>query len=51
MQIVKLVFLDSLKSALSHDMHHNVTSGQTHVENMTRKNDIKNVLKLEVVIH
>ena len=45
MQIVKLVFLDSLKCAISIDMRHNITSGQRHVKNLTRKNDVKKLVK------
>ena len=51
MQIVKLVFLDSLKCALSHDIYHNLIFGRRHVEHLTRKKDVKNWLKLEVVFY
>ena len=51
MQIVKLVFSDSLKCALSHDIRHHLKFGRRHVENLIRKNDVQNVLKPEVVIY
>ena len=50
MQIVKLVLLDSLKCAFSNDIRHYLIFGQRHVENLIQKNDVKNVLKPEVVI-
>ena len=50
MQIVKLVLLDSLKCPFSNDRRHYLIFGQRHVENLIRKNDVKNVLKPEVVI-
>ena len=40
MQIVKLVFSDSLKCALSHDIRHHLKFGRRHVENLIRKNDV-----------
>ena len=48
--LVKLVFSDSLKCALSHDIYHNLIFSRRHVENLTRK-DVKNWLKPEVVIY
>ena len=51
MQMVELVFSDSLKCALSHDIHHNLIFSRRHVENLTRKKDVKNWLKPEVVIY
>ena len=51
MQMVKLVFSDSLKCALSHDVYHNLIFSRRHVENLTRKKDVKNWLKPEVVIY
>ena len=51
MQMVKLVFSDSLKCALSHDIHHNLIFSRRHVQNLARKKDVKNWLKPEVVIN
>ena len=34
MQMVKLVLSDSLKCALSHDIHHNLIIGRRHNENL-----------------
>jgi hypothetical protein len=34
MQIVKLVFSDSFKCPLSHDIHHNLIIGRRHNENL-----------------
>ena len=38
---VKLVFSDSLKCALSHDIYHNLIFSRRHGENLTRKNTSK----------
>ena len=51
MQMVKLVFSDSLICAITHDLRHNFLFGRRHVENLTRKKDVKNWLKPEVVIY
>ena len=51
MQMVKLVFSDSLKCDLSHDIYLNIIFSRRHVENLTRKKDVKNWLKPEVVIY
>ena len=51
MQMVKLVFSDSLICAISLDIRHNFLFGQGHVENLTRRKDVKNWLKPEVVIY
>ena len=39
--MVKLVFSDSLKCALSHDIYHNLIFSRRHVENLTRKKTSK----------
>ena len=41
MQMVKLVFSDSLKCALSRDIYHNLIFRRRHVENLTRKKTSK----------
>ena len=43
--MVKLVFSDSLKCALSHDIYHNLIFSWRHVENLTRKKDSQKQVK------
>ena len=45
-----LVFLDSLRCALSRNICYYLIFGRRHIENLIRQHDIKNVLKLKVQI-
>ena len=51
MQMMKLMFSNSLKCALSHNICHYLIFGRRHIENLIQKNDVKNALKPEVLIH
>ena len=48
--VAKLVFLDSLRYALSHNICHYLIFGLRHIKNLIRQYDVKNVLKPEVLI-